>query len=745
MADGESVAGSATVWSEAETIDDLLHSLLAGTRLPDEIVIVDAGSTDGTYAALQRWAARVPYLRVQGQAGCGRSEGRNLAIAATSARWIAVTDGGVRLDPGWLAALLTPIEQAVNDPSDVVAGFFRMAPLTPFELALGATTLPLAREISPASFLPSSRSVLFSRQAWAAAGGYPAWLDYGEDLVFDLALRRAGARFAWAPQAIAFFRPRRSPTEFFRQYYRYARGDGKALLWPRRHAIRYASYGALLALLVTTARAGRRPLGWAAAVTIAVGAALYLRQPYQRLIQPEDPPVAVGDWRAGLRVLAWLPVLRVTGDLAKMLGYPVGRLWRRQRRGAIPTDPTAPRYRIGGTLSPALSPKRGGEERDGDDSGALGTSCCCDGRDGLPIMRCWLSPKPGGEMPKAERGPSRTPKAERGPHRTVKVERGLFGRARAAQPPPVLRKGWLPAITPAEQCDLSIVIVHRSLPWAMLQDCLSAIERGREGLDCQVILVDQGVSMSLDQALATCYPWVEVIVDRSDRGYAVSNNIGLRRATGRYLLLLNDDVQLPRTALRDLVSWMDAHPCAGYAGPRLVLPDGGLDRACRRAFPTPIVSLCRMSGLARLFPGSRTFGRYNLSFLPVDQTARVDAVVGACMLVRRSAAEQVGLLDETYFMYGEDIDWAYRMHQAGWEGWYLATIVALHFKASSSKRRRLRTTYEFYRAMVIFYRRHYASHVPLVVTWLVLTGILLRGSLAMAMAWLVAPGEAPTR
>lgn len=346
MAEVESVAVIATVWNEATTIDDLLRSLLAGTRLPDEIVIVDAGSTDGTYAALQRWAARVPRLRVLAQAGCGRSEGRNLAIAATAARWIAVTDGGVRLDPGWLAALLAPIEQVAGDPPDVVAGFFRMAPATPFELALGATTLPLAREISPARFLPSSRSVLFSRQAWAAAGGYPEWLDYGEDLVFDLALRRTGARFVWAPQAVANFRPRQRLIEFFRQYFRYARGDGKALLWPRRHAIRYASYGALLVLLATVARAGRRPAGWAAAVSIAVGAALYLRLPYQRLTCPEDPALPVGNWRDRLRVLAWLPMLRLTGDLAKMLGYPVGRLWRRQRRGAIPADPTAPRYLI---------------------------------------------------------------------------------------------------------------------------------------------------------------------------------------------------------------------------------------------------------------------------------------------------------------------------------------------------------------------------------------------------------------
>jgi N-acetylglucosaminyl-diphospho-decaprenol L-rhamnosyltransferase len=304
-----------------------------------------------------------------------------------------------------------------------------------------------------------------------------------------------------------------------------------------------------------------------------------------------------------------------------------------------------------------------------------------------------------------------------------------------AQPDPIIRRDWLPAVVTGEQADLSIVIVHRTLPWPRLRECLEALDRGRREVDCQVIVVDQGAGPAVSGPIAAEFPWVVLIADPSDRGYAVSNNLGLRRASGRYLLLLNDDVVVPAAALRDLVGWMDAHPRAGYAGPRLVLPDGRLDRACRRSFPTPIVSLYRLSGLARLFPASRIFGRYNMTYLPVDQTARVDAVVGACMLVRRAAAAQVGLLDETYFMYGEDLDWAYRMARAGWEGWYLASVSALHAKGSSSKRRRYRTAYEFYRAMVIFYRRHYAASAPSAVTWLVLIAILVRGSLAMLQVW----------
>jgi glycosyltransferase involved in cell wall biosynthesis len=346
------VAVVATVRDEAATIDDLLQSLLGGRRLPDEIAIVDAGSTDGTWEVLQRWAGRVPALQVQSVPGCGRSEGRNRAIAATTAPWIAVTDGGVRLDPGWLEALLAPLAGPDRQYPDTVSGFFRMAPVTLFELALGATTLPVAREIRPARFLPSSRSVLFSRAAWAAAGGYPVWLDYGEDVVFDLAVRRAGARAVWAPRALAYFRPRSSLGQFYRQYYRYARGDGKALLWPRRHAIRYASYTGLLLLVTVIARSGRRPPGLLAAGLLGLGAAAYLRAPFERLARPDDRSQRVhgADF---LTALALLPVLRLTGDLAKMAGYPAGRLWRLRRRATIPGDPTRPHHVLHRSTAPS--------------------------------------------------------------------------------------------------------------------------------------------------------------------------------------------------------------------------------------------------------------------------------------------------------------------------------------------------------------------------------------------------------
>ncbi|HZR97761.1 MAG TPA: glycosyltransferase [Chloroflexota bacterium] len=312
------VALVATVLNEGATIDALLASVAAQTRSPDEIRLVDGGSTDDTQARARAWAARGLPLTIEVRPGASISAGRNAAIAATSAPLVAVTDAGVRLAPEWLAELTRPFA----DPAvDVVAGFFRAAPRTAFEYALGATTLPFEADLDPARFLPSSRSVAFRRTAWARVGGYPEWLDYCEDLVFDLALKRAGCRFAFAPRAIAHFRPRPTLRAFFRQYYLYARGDGKADLWRERHAIRYGAY---LGLPLLLALVRRQP---ALAVPAAALVGAYVRRPYERLwaLTAGQP--------AGLRVAAllWPPLLRVAGDVAKMLGYPVGVTWRLRR------------------------------------------------------------------------------------------------------------------------------------------------------------------------------------------------------------------------------------------------------------------------------------------------------------------------------------------------------------------------------------------------------------------------------
>ena len=316
-----------TVKNEARSLPALLDSVAAQTRLPDEIIICDGGSADTTIDLLR--SERRFSVHVIERPGANISQGRNIAIAAASGDVIAVTDAGVRLNPQWLEKLVAPLASTPTLPSPAVqgravsAGFFLPDVSTPFEIAMGATVLPQLEDVQPETFLPSSRSVAFTKAAWQAVGGYPEWLDYCEDLLFDFALRQKFGVFAFAPEAVAYFKPRTSLKSFFRQYYLYARGDGKAQLWLKRHLIRYATYLvgvpgiALLAIL--------NP--WFL-LLYALGAVFYLKRPYQRLI----PSLRQLSRSGQLQAIGWVPLIRVTGDIAKMTGYPIGVWWRLRNR-----------------------------------------------------------------------------------------------------------------------------------------------------------------------------------------------------------------------------------------------------------------------------------------------------------------------------------------------------------------------------------------------------------------------------
>jgi glycosyltransferase involved in cell wall biosynthesis len=323
-----------TVYNEAKSIQRLLDSLLKQDYAPDEVVICDGGSTDETLVIIDSYRERLPNLRVMIEPGANISRGRNLAIAAATGPIIAVTDAGVRLAKGWLENLIAPWQKARErgDPEPLaVAGFFLPEATTAFQTAMAATVLPLHADVDTSHFLPSSRSVAFLKTAWEAAGGYPEWLDYCEDLIFDLALNAQrpdqASAFVWAPQAIAYFQPRTSLQSFWRQYYRYARGDGKADLWQKRHAIRYATYLIGIPALLGHARFGlaARWLGWLGLLT---GVVAYCARPWQRL------------WYLGrklslveqVQTAAWVPIIRAVGDVAKMVGYPAGLWWRLRNR-----------------------------------------------------------------------------------------------------------------------------------------------------------------------------------------------------------------------------------------------------------------------------------------------------------------------------------------------------------------------------------------------------------------------------
>jgi cellulose synthase/poly-beta-1,6-N-acetylglucosamine synthase-like glycosyltransferase len=228
-----------------------------------------------------------------------------------------------------LAELLQPFGNDATEPPSVVAcGFFLPEPTTVFETAMGATVLPALSDINPRTFLPSSRSVAFLKSAWQAVEGYPEWLDFCEDLIFDLRLRAKDYPFVFVPSAIAYFRPRSGLGVFFKQYFRYARGDGKADLWAKRHAVRYLAYLVALPVLIRLTL-DRHPL-WA--LPLVLGEAIILWTPYKRLL----PHIrSFGAWDR-LKAILLVPIIRITGDIAKMLGYPVGLCWRLRHRQEIP-------------------------------------------------------------------------------------------------------------------------------------------------------------------------------------------------------------------------------------------------------------------------------------------------------------------------------------------------------------------------------------------------------------------------
>jgi glycosyltransferase involved in cell wall biosynthesis len=305
-----SVAVCVTVRNEAPVARALVASLLEQTRAPDELVVVEGGSTDGTQAILRDGLRGVAHATVLDLPGSNIAQGRNAAIACTTAELVAVTDAGITRRSAWLEALVDAVE--ANPTAAGSFGYVLAAPRTTFEAALGAVALPLAAEIDPALYPPSSGSALYRRSWLERAGGYPDWLDHGEDLWLDRAVWQLGGWFVHGPGADVGVQPRSSAAAFFRQYFNYARGDGQAGMLGLRHLLRYAAYA------VGAGLAGR-PSGWRLALLVGL-AAVYLRRPYRRL-PTTLARVAESDRLTAMLLVPWL---RGVGDAAKMVGYLAG-------------------------------------------------------------------------------------------------------------------------------------------------------------------------------------------------------------------------------------------------------------------------------------------------------------------------------------------------------------------------------------------------------------------------------------
>lgn len=284
--------------------------------------------------------------------------------------------------------------------------------------------------------------------------------------------------------------------------------------------------------------------------------------------------------------------------------------------------------------------------------------------------------------------------------------------------------------------DLGIVIVNWNT-CDYLQRCLETVFASEGDFSYTVVVVDNDSNDNSTPMVRETFPQAELIVSDENIGYPRANNLGLRHlgyhdqhqvdeSAPRYALLLNPDTELPPTALYEMVTFMDSRPDVGVAGPKLILSDGSLDKACRRGFPTLLVSFYHYSGLAKLFPKDERFGRYNMTFADEDEELEVDSVVGAYMQVRKEAIEKVGLLDGNFFMYGEDLDWAYRITQAGYKVWYYPKVIVHHIKRAASSQSK-KAQFEFWRAMLIFYRKHFRKTTSLPIHLMILTVLLMKG------------------
>jgi GT2 family glycosyltransferase/lipopolysaccharide/colanic/teichoic acid biosynthesis glycosyltransferase len=282
---------------------------------------------------------------------------------------------------------------------------------------------------------------------------------------------------------------------------------------------------------------------------------------------------------------------------------------------------------------------------------------------------------------------------------------------------------------------LSIIIVSYNVR-EFLEQALISIDRAVGHLDCEIFVVDNNSMDGSAEYVRRNFPTVRLIANTENVGFARANNQALDLARGRLICLINPDTIVQEDTFTTLIAFFDSHSEAGAVGCKILNPDGTLQLACRRSFPTPWVAFTKIAGLAGLFPHSSLFGRYNLTFLDENMTSEVEAISGSFMLLSREAVEEVGKLDDSFFMYGEDLDYCYRIHSAGWKIYYVPDTRIIHFKGESSKRSPFEQRRLFYEAMRLFVRKHFGKNRAWMPSWALIIAIRMRALAAFITALL---------
>lgn len=290
--------------------------------------------------------------------------------------------------------------------------------------------------------------------------------------------------------------------------------------------------------------------------------------------------------------------------------------------------------------------------------------------------------------------------------------------------------------------DLSIVIVSYNTK-DFLANCLDSIYKTSKDLSFEIVVVDNASGDKSADMVSKEYKDVILVENSQNLGFSKANNLGVKKTNGRYILFLNADTVVYPDTLKTMIDFMDSQKQAGAATCKLVMPNGKIDDASHRGFPTPWNSFSHFTGLAKIFPKTKLFGGYNLGFEDLSKTHEIDVLAGAFMFVRRKAGEDVGWWDEDYFFYGEDIDFCFMLKEKGWKIHYVPQVSILHYKGVSGgikkhskhlttadEETRIKSQKERFRAMRLFYKKHYEKKYPWIVTRLVYLGISLKESLS---------------
>jgi O-antigen biosynthesis protein len=275
---------------------------------------------------------------------------------------------------------------------------------------------------------------------------------------------------------------------------------------------------------------------------------------------------------------------------------------------------------------------------------------------------------------------------------------------------------------------ISIVIVNYKVPYCLIE-ALHSLRLAELYDRCEVIIIDNASGDGSREIVASKFQEAQWIQLKTNVGFGKACNIGVEAARGEYLLLLNPDTVISAKTLSDAVGFMEAHPKAGLMGPKILNPDGTLQLSCRRSIPTPAVAFYYFAGLSYLFPKSKRFGRYHLTYMDEDTMAQVDVISGSFMFMRRELFNEIGGFDKRFFMYGEDIDLCYRISHAGHEVWYCPQIKIVHQKGKSSAKRKIRSRFYFYEAMIIFFSKYRNLQEMVFPWWLIWAGIVFQATL----------------